>query len=126
MSKNDDILVYVGSVKDTFGKKFMQLCESVQLKEGLSVDDFRKAGFTNHNEPNLYFCRIINTNKHCPVSFSITVDKETLKIIEFALLDENFLQPCLCNEKLYQQSLEILRQLKNKGILVILPTNKEK
>ena len=119
MSKNDDVFVYIASIQDTFGKKFMKLCESVQLKEGLSVEDFLRAGFTNYNEPILYFCRSVNSDKYCPITFSITVDKENLKLKEFALLDENFLQPCFCTEKFYNKSLELLQQLKNKGILEI-------
>lgn len=61
----------------------------------LSDEDMRKAGFTDKNPNNWYYCRILNEDEvKCmiPVSFNVTISKKTSKI-KIDILDENWLQP---------------------------------
>ncbi|MCR5177327.1 MAG: hypothetical protein K6C05_10860 [Anaerovibrio sp.] len=109
--------VYVLNPDKGYGKKFVELCGKIQINSYATTDDFIKAGFTNYHEPSLYFSRPIKEDDKYPVSFSILVDKKSLKIKEFNLLDENFLQPHFCNREEYEQIEQYTNMLVKKGIL---------
>ena len=103
--------IFVSMFDKKYGKKFVDLCENLQLKKNLEVEDFLKAEFTNFHEPDLYFCKIINDDKDYPISFSVTVSKKTLQIKEFALLDECALQPCICKKEYFEEITKIIDNL---------------
>lgn len=59
------------------------------LNKDLKTEEFLAYGFSNHNEPNLYYSKMVAPE----ISFSLTVDKKTKQIKNIDVLDENFLQP---------------------------------
>lgn len=61
----------------------------ITLTGGMSTDKLLEYGFTNYNEPTLYFCRMLDGN----ISFNLSVTKDSMSIERIETLDENFLQP---------------------------------
>jgi len=110
-----DICVLRGSHADRMSK----LCSRVKVREGLTAKDFIKGGFTNYSEPVLYYCRRIKEKDNYPVSFSISLDKATLEIKEFCLLDEEFCQPHPCGKDEYRQVKEQIRHLVNRRLFEV-------
>lgn len=96
--------------------QFVKLCKSLILNSGLTKEQLVQAGFTHYTD-DWYFCRRVNKDKHCPASFSINISPDLEEITEINLLDENFLQPCVCTKKFYEKVLEYINQLKNKKII---------
>lgn len=114
LNKKDEADIYVcgGTHKD----KMVHYLRKLELEENLLAEDFLKAGFTNYNEPVLYYCRMIQESDNYPVSFVIMVNKEDLTMKEFDLLDENFLQPHPCGKREFREIQKIIEHLQDVGI----------
>jgi hypothetical protein len=104
---------------DGFGKKFMELCDSIKLKENITEADFLNNGFTNYHEPTLYFNRRLNMKNNYPISFNISISKKDLTIKNIDILDENFLQPCFVDKDIYEQAKGWFEKLSDRGLLQI-------
>ena len=96
-------------------KEFVELCESLKVAKGATVETLKKSGFTNYYEPHLYWCKHLYADYD--VSFSVVIDKFTLEIKEFDILDENFLQPFFCNDREFKIVQDMIRHLINVGVL---------
>ena len=108
--------IYVLNGNESYGKKFIELCESVQLKKDITPEFLMDKGFTNYHKPTLYYLRGMN-KKNYHVSFSISIDKKTMRIKSFDLLNEEILQPHRCNEYDYKQVEIYINSLIKKGVL---------
>ena len=101
-----------------YGKKFFELCDKIRLAEGVTAEYLLEHGFTNHHEPTLYYCRgIMKKNYH--VSLNISIDKKTLEIKSIDLLNDEFLQPHVCNQMDYEQSKGYINKLVKDGVLIL-------
>lgn len=81
--------------------------------------DFLKNGFSNYHKPSLYFCRRLTDPKMilCK-SFSITVNAKTLKISEYDILDEDFLQPTNVDKEDCRKILEYMDEFVKRGLFI--------
>lgn len=81
--------------------------------------DFLKNGFSNYHKPSLYFCRRLTDPKMilCK-SFSITVNAKTLKISEYDILDEDFLQPANVDKEDCRKILEYMDEFVKRGLFI--------
>lgn len=61
----------------------------IKLSSDITVKNLLDYGFSNHHDTTLYFCRMLIDE----ISFNISIDKNSLKIISIDVLDEDFLQP---------------------------------
>jgi hypothetical protein len=111
------MIVYICGGERDYGKKFVDMVENLETNPDATFEDYKKAGFTNFHEPDLYFCKFLTKGKYGSTSFSITINKKTMKISHVDLLDENFLQPCYCNKKFFELSKEQVNYLINKKVL---------
>ena len=70
--------------------------QNKNIKANILEDiEMRKAGFTDNDKNNWYYCRILNEDEGkgmMPISFNVTINKKTSKI-KIDILDENWLQP---------------------------------
>ncbi len=98
-------------------KEFCKLCQNFKLKDGVTANNLiRKGGFTNYYKPDLYFIRMLHTSDQYPISFSIIINKKTLEIESFKLLDECFGQPHFCGKEEYEQCKKIMNRLVCKNL----------
>ena len=81
--------------------------------------DFLENGFSNYHKPSLYFCRRLTDPKMilCK-SFSITVNAKTLKISEYDILDEDFLQPTNVDKEDCRKILEYMDEFVKRGLFI--------
>lgn len=81
--------------------------------------DFLENGFSNYHKPSLYFCRRLTDPKMilCK-SFSITVNVKTLKISEYDILDEDFLQPTNVDKEDCRKILEYMDEFVKRGLFI--------
>lgn len=81
--------------------------------------DFLENGFSNYHKPSLYFCRRLTDPKMilCK-SFSITVNAKTLKISEYDILDEDFLQPTNVDKEDCHKILEYMDEFVKRGLFI--------
>jgi hypothetical protein len=63
--------------------------KSIKIRENQTEFTLKEYGFTNHNEPTLYYHKNLGDD----ISFNLSVNKQTLHIEGIDVLDENFLQP---------------------------------
>ena len=104
-------------LNSSHSKEFCELCQNFKLKDGVTADDLiQKGGFTNYYKPSLYFQRKLCMKDKYPVTFAITINKKTLKIKNFDLLDECFGQPHFCGKEEYEQCREIMDRLIDKDL----------
>lgn len=108
--------ICVLNYNEGYGKKFFELCSTLHLKEGITPEYLLKHGFTNYNEPTFYYHRGLN-KKNYHISFDITIDKKTMEIKSIDLLNNEFLQPHMCNQFDYEQVAFFIRSLIKDGIL---------
>ena len=99
-----------------YAQKLVALCHSVRVRGDADEQKLLKNAFSNHYKPYLYYCRRIGSRNY-GVSFGITVAKATMRITEFALLNEDVLQPHSCSAKDYAQCKERINELIGKGVL---------
>ncbi|MFO1442865.1 hypothetical protein KDN24_06505 [Bacillus sp. Bva_UNVM-123] len=97
----------------------------IKINEGVTVKQLLEYGFSNNHKSTLYFMRMVGDDE----SFSLKLDKESLKITSIDILDENFLQPYDYQSILmknrhqkYAQGVfdnvdKILEKLQNDGII---------
>lgn len=109
--------------KDDLTKKGFN--KNIKINENQTAETLMKYGFTNHNEPTLYFCRVVGKD----ITFNLSVNKKTLEIENIDVLDERFLQPydyqaILMKNKsqkhaknIYYQVNDLLMKLLNDGII---------
>jgi len=101
------------------GKRLIDLCNSIDLREGITKDEIMSAGFSNHYKPNLYYCTRVNeSNSPIGVTFNITIDAEGLFIKDIMVLDEGILQPMNLNKFEYDRCVEVINKFINKKVLV--------
>lgn len=99
-----------------YGKQMIDLCKSLKLKDNITPQILLDYGFTNYNEPILYYMRKLG-DKDYNVSFGISIKKKTMKIFNIDLLNEDILQPHHCNQYDYQQVKNIINKLIKDNIL---------
>lgn len=99
--------------------------KNIKIETNQTVKSLLEYGFTNHNEPILYFCRNLGND----ISFNLSIDKESLEIKNIDVLDEDFLQPydyqaILLKDKnhkfaknIYYKVNDILSKLQKDGII---------
>lgn len=110
------VLYLLSKKDDSYANSLNRTLDSIELTA--SADDLKeKGGFTEYRKGYLYFCRDISGKDGYEVSFGITVKRETLEIEEFAVLDENFLQPHFTDAEYNGKISEILNGLQEKGII---------
>jgi len=103
----------------THGKRLIDLCNSIKLREGITKDEIMSAGFSNHYKPNLYYCTRVNkSDSPIGVTFNITIDAEGLFIKDIMVLDEGILQPMNVSKFEYDRCVEIINMFINKKVLV--------
>ena len=107
--------VYVAN-SDGYGAKFAELCESLRVCANATPHFLLNNGFTNHDEPTLYYCRSIGPRDY-HVSLNISIVKKTMEIDEICLLNDEILQPCRCDKKDYNECKKYIDTLIGKGIL---------
>ena len=101
-----------------YGKRLIDLCNSIKLREGITKDEILNAGFTNHHKPNLYYCTRVNKSKSpIEITFNITIDAEELFIKNIMVLDEDMLQPINVSKFEYDRCVEIINMFINKKVL---------
>ena len=61
----------------------------ISIKDGVTADDLLGYGFTNYNDPSLYFMKQLDRM----ITLNVTVDKETIAITDISVLDEYYGQP---------------------------------
>ena len=98
-----------------FSKEFVALARKYKVSGTEEI--LGSCGFTNYYKPILWFCKGIKEPDNYPVSFSIEVNKKTMKIRAMEIIDENFLQPHFCGDNELPQIKEILNDLEKKGVL---------
>lgn len=59
------------------------------LNKDLTTEEMLAYGFSNNNEPNLYYSKMVGAD----TSFNLIVDKKSKQIKNIDVLDEDFLQP---------------------------------
>lgn len=91
----DKIVVFAKSCYENIEKPYSEEIKTnvngvnAKIKASILPDaEMRRIGFTNHHEPNWYFCRMLNDD----ISFSVTIPKDGSDI-RIDVLDENFCQP---------------------------------
>lgn len=81
--------------------------------------DFLKNGFSNYHKPSLYFSHRLTEPKMIPCkSFSIIVNAKTLKINEYNILDEDFLQPTSVDRENCRKILEYMDEFVKRGLFI--------
>lgn len=101
------------------GKRLIDLCKSIDLRDGITKDELMSAGFSNHYKPNLYYSTRVNkSNSPIGITFNITIDAEGLFIKDIMVLDEGILQPINISKFEYDRCVEIINMFVNKKVLV--------
>ena len=114
-----DVDIYLLNDCDGYGEKVSSLCERLSVYPQATVDMLKTHGFTNYAPAVLYFCKALKQRDNYPISFSISVDKATLKIMEATVLDENFCQPAPCAKQDYEQIQHIIDQFVQDKVFVL-------
>ena len=100
------------------GKRLIDLCNSINLRDGIAKDEIMSAGFSNHYKPNLYYCTRVNkSNSPIGATFNITIDAKELFIKDIMVLDEETLQPINISKFEYVRCVEIINMFINKKVL---------
>ena len=77
----------IKSTKDELTKK--GFTNKIKIHPSQTKEKLLQYGFTNYNPERLYFCRMLDKD----ISFNLSIDINTLEILEIDILDEDFLQP---------------------------------
>src|SRR5574344_58306 len=86
----------------------------IKVVEGVTAEQLLDYGFTNYHEPYLYYCKMVGND----ISFNLSIDKQTLEIINIDVLDEDFLQPddyqmILMKNPKYKMAREVFDKVDN-------------
>jgi hypothetical protein len=95
-------------------KEFCKLANSLIVTG--TAQNFIDYGFTNHDDPRLYWYRKIKEPDNYEISFGITIDKKTMKIDDIEILDEHFLQPSFCGDTEWTQVKKNVQDMIQSGL----------
>ena len=102
--------IYVGRGKKE--KDFINLVEN--LKCISTKEQLLNSGFTNYNKPYLYLHK--NIDKKYDITFNMTLYAKSLEIKDIMIMDEDFGQPYLVTEKVFEESKKIIDWLIDVGL----------
>lgn len=106
-------------LSDEMSEKLWKKLSKYFVNPKANKKDFLENGFSNYHKPSLYFSHRLTKPKMIPCkSFSIIVNAKTLKISEYNILDEEFLQPTNVDKKDCHKILKYMDEFVKRGLFI--------